>query len=113
MPKNYNAIAVLIAIICTLGWLMFRDLSDNRRTIDALRSEVGQAATDNRQLKDSNDRLNKINQQLTGELEKSNGLVCAISDNNRRTEANNLEAGKIITELKGLNSEVRKTGKEK
>ena len=109
--KNYIIIALLLACVA-FGWILFRDISDNSRTITNLRTELDQVR---QHQQDTTTRLITIEQGLNRSIvrtevvtERVETVKDRIADGTEQLEASQ----RIIESSKSILEAVRATGKE-
>ena len=109
--KNYIIIALLVAVTA-FGWILFRDLSDNSRTINSLRTELEQIRI-NQQNADA--KLGRIESGLTKSIVRTEVIertVETVAERNDSSKAGLTESESIIRASQSILTDIRATGKE-
>lgn len=74
--KVYLKYCIAAIVIIWVGWLLFRDISDNSRTIDNLTEQLGSARAEQRATQESLESIQRQldnSQRTVGKLEESIG----------------------------------------
>ena len=109
--KNYIIVALLVAC-CAFGWILFRDISDNGKSIQSVRTELEQVRI-NQQNADA--KLGRIESRLTESVvrvETVERTVETVADRNDSSKAGLTESESIIRASQSILTDIRATGKE-
>ena len=123
--KKYAAWAAVLLVVCVAIYLLGSKLYNDRATISAMEKRLGEADANNQRLITRNGQLERINNQLAGELANANKyssqlegqlaesqrLTGAIGEINRAATARLNESAAINKRTEILIGEVGKTGK--
>ena len=123
--KKYAAWAAVLLVVGVAIYLLGSKLYDDRATISAMEKRLGEADANNQRLITRNGQLERINNQLAGELANANKyssqlegqlaesqrLTGAIGEINRAATTRLNESAAINKRTEVLIGEVGKTGK--
>lgn len=109
--KNYIIIALLVAVTA-LGWILWGNISDNRATVDNLRTELEQV----RKYQQSADaKLGRIESRLTESVVRTEVIertVEVVADRNDSSKAGLTESESIIRSSQSILTDIRASRKE-
>ena len=109
--KNYIIIALLVACVA-FGWILFRDISDNGKSIQSVRSELDQVRESQQRIIGQLDSISKGLTESVERVESIEGTVTEVTDRNADSKERIDRSKQIISESKQLLEAVRATGKE-
>ena len=109
--KNYIIIALLVAC-CAFGWILFRDISDNGKSIQSVRTELEQIRI-NQQNADA--KLGRIESGLTQSIVRTEVIertVETVAERNDSSKAGLTESESIIRASQSILTDIRASRKE-
>lgn len=83
MYVRYGLYTFAVIVVVWIGWLLFRNISDNGTTANSVRTELDNIRAEQRATKES---LDSIQQQLTDSQRTVSGLEQSISDAQKTTD---------------------------
>ena len=109
--KDYLLIALLVAT-AVLGWFVWRDISDNRATVQSIRTELDNIGKSQQRIIGQLDSISKGLTESVERVESIEGTVTEVTDRNADSKERIDRSKQIISESKSILESIRSTGKE-
>lgn len=109
--KNYIIIALLVAV-CAFGWLLFRDLSDNGKSIKSVRTELEQVRESQQRIIGQLDSISSGLGKSIVRTEVIERTVETVADRNADSKERIDQSKRIISDSKSILTDIRASRKE-
>ena len=109
--KNYIIVALLVACVA-FGWILFRDISDNGKSIQSVRSELDQVRESQQRIIGQLDSISSGLGKSIVRVETVERTVETVADRNTDSTERIDRSKQIISDSKQLLETIRRTGKE-